>query len=138
MIPEKHFEIINKNKYDKLKNSVSTYIKKRPIREENNQVSNLMQSKNTKYNSNESNPVNISVSFRNDFNKNNNNSNVYNENKKNDNKSSNENFNFKDLNIKYNENKNNLNIKYNENKNNDMNRYVETNNEENENNIEFE
>ena len=125
MIPEKHFEIINKNKYDKLKNSVSTYIKKRPIREENNQVSNLMQSKNTKFNSNESNPVNISVSFRNDFNKNNNN-NVYNENKKNDNKSSNENFNFKDLNIKYNENKNN-----------DMNRYVETNNEENENNIEF-
>ena len=124
MIPEKNFEIINKNKYDKLKNSMNTYVKKRPIREENNQISTFMQSKNNKQNSNESNPVNISVSFRNDFNKNNNN--IVNENKKNENKSSKENFNFKDLNIKYNENKNN-----------DMNRYVETNNEENENNIEL-
>jgi hypothetical protein len=75
MIPEKHFEIMNKNKYNKLKNSVNTYIKKRPIREDNNQICNLLQSKNNKPNSNDSNPVNISISFRNDFNKNNTNNN---------------------------------------------------------------
>ena len=127
MIPEKHFEIINKNKYDKLKNSVNTYIKKRPIRDENNQISTLLQSKNHKYNSNDTNPVNISISFRNDFNKNNNNNNIGNKTKKNNNKNIDENINSNDLNIKYNENKNK-----------DMNRYVETNNnEDNDNNIEF-
>ena len=121
MIPEKHFEIMNKSKYDKLKNSVNTYIKKRPIRDENNQISTFLQNKNYKSNSNESNPVNISISFRNDFNKNNNN-NLNGKNKKNNQKNT-ENINSSDLNIKYNENKNN-----------DMNRYVETNNnEENEN-----
>ena len=129
MIPEKHFEIIHKNKYDKLKSSINTYIKKRPIRDDNNQISTLLQSKNHKINSTETNPVNISISFRNDFNKNaDNNSNKINtKNKKN----------------YYNNNKeiiysNDLNIKYNENKNNDMNRYVETNNnEENYSNINF-
>ena len=128
MIPEKNFEIINKNKYNKLKNSINTYVKKRPIREDNNQISTLFQSKNNKQNSNDTNPVNISISFRNDFNKNNStNKNVGNKNKRNNNKNINENINSKEFNIKYNENKNN-----------DMNRYVETNNnEEKEDNISF-
>ena len=71
MIPEKNFEIINKNKYNKLKNSINTYVKKRPIREDNNQISTLFQRKINKQTSNDTNPVNISISFRNDFNKNN-------------------------------------------------------------------
>ena len=129
MIPEKHFDIINRDKYNKLKNSVNTYIKKRPIRDENNQMSTLMQNKNYKVNSNDSNPVNISISFRNDFNKNNSNNNtnktnnVGNKNKKENNKNINENIIT-----------NEFNIKYNENKNNDMDRYVETNNKEENNN----
>ncbi len=129
MIPEKHFDIINRDKYNKLKNSVNTYIKKRPIRDENNQMSTLMQNKNYKVNSNDSNPVNISISFRNDFNKNNskNNTNktnnVGNKNKKENNKNINENIIT-----------NEFNIKYNENKNNDMDRYVEINNKEENNN----
>ena len=129
MIPEKHFDIINRDKYNKLKNSVNTYIKKRPIRDENNQMSTLMQNKNYKVNSNDSNPVNISISFRNDFNKNNSNNNtnktnnVGNKNKKENNKNINENIIT-----------NEFNIKYNENKNNDMDRYVETNNNEENNN----
>ena len=129
MIPEKHFDIINRDKYNKLKNSVNTYIKKRPIRDENNQMSTLMQNKNYKVNSNDSNPVNISISFRNDFNKNNSNNNtnktnnVGNKNKKENNKNTNENIIT-----------NEFNIKYNENKNNDMDRYVETNNKEENNN----
>ena len=130
MIPEKHFDIINKDKYNKLKNSVNTYIKKRPIRDENNQISTLMQSKNHKLNTNDNNPVNISISFRNDFNKNNSNNNtnkannIGNKNKKEKNKIINDNI----IN-------NEFNIKYNESKNNDMDRYVETNiNEENDNN----
>ena len=134
MIPEKHFDIINKDKYNKLKNSVNTYIKKRPIRDENNQMSTLMQNKNYKVNSNDSNPVNISISFRNDFNKNNSNNNtnktnnVGNKNKKENNKNINENIIT-----------NEFNIKYNENKNNDMDRYVDTNNNEenNNNNLDF-
>ena len=129
MIPEKHFDIINRDKYNKLKNSVNTYIKKRPIRDENNQMSTLMQNKNYKVNSNDSNPINISISFRNDFNKNNSNNNtnktnnVGNKNKKENNKNINENIIT-----------NEFNIKYNENKNNDMDRYVETNNKEENNN----
>ena len=134
MIPEKHFDIINRDKYNKLKNSVNTYIKKRPIRDENNQMSTLMQNKNYKVNSNDSNPVNISISFRNDFNKNNSNNNTNktnnagNKNKKENNKNINENIIT-----------NEFNIKYNENKNNDMDRYVETNNNEenNNNNLDF-
>ena len=63
MIPEKHFDIINRDKYNKLKNSVNTYIKKRPIRDENNQMSTLMQNKNYKVNSNDSNPVIITIIF---------------------------------------------------------------------------
>ena len=128
VLPEKHFEIINKGKYDKLKHSLNTYVKKRPIRDDNNHITSLLKSKNNKTNSNDNNPVNISISFRNDFNKNNSsNNNLGNKSQKKENKNINENI-----------NSNELNIKYNENKNNDMNRYVETNNnEENDNNIEF-
>ena len=130
IIPEKHFEIINKDKYNKLKNSVNTYIKKRPIRDENNLISTLMQSKNHKLNSNESIPVNISISFRNDFNKNNSNNNT-NKVQNLGNKNKKENIRNINENIIGNE----FNIKYNENKSNDMDRYVEiNNNEENDNN----
>ncbi len=92
MIPEKHFEIMNKNRYNKLKNSVNTYVKKRPVRDDYNKVSALLQNKNNDVNSN-NNPVNISVSFRNDFNKNdaNNNLNKTNLNNKN-NKNNNQNI----------------------------------------------
>ena len=131
MIPEKHFEIMNKNRYNKLKNSVNTYVKKRPIRDDYNKVSALLQNKNNDVNSN-NNPVNISVSFRNDFNKNdaNNNLNKTNLNNKN-NKNNNQNI-YDNINL------NDFSIKYNDKNSKDMNRYVETiNNEENDNNLNF-
>ena len=131
MIPEKHFEIMNKNRYNKLKNSVNTYVKKRPVRDDYNKVSALLQNKNNDVNSN-NNPVNISVSFRNDFNKNdaNNNLNKTNLNNKN-NKNNNQNI-YDNINL------NDFSIKYNDKNSKDMNRYVETiNNEENDNNLNF-
>ena len=131
MIPEKHFEIMNKNRYNILKNSVNTYVKKRPIRDDYNKVSALLQNKNNDVNSN-NNPVNISVSFRNDFNKNdaNNNLNKTNLNNKN-NKNNNQNI-YDNINL------NDFSIKYNDKNSKDMNRYVETiNNEENDNNLNF-
>ena len=131
MIPEKHFEIMNKNRYNKLKNSVNTYVKKRPVRDDYNKVSSLLQNKNNDVNSN-NNPVNISVSFRNDFNKNdaNNNLNKTNLNNKN-NKNNNQNI-YDNINL------NDFSIKYNDKNSKDMNRYVETiNNEENDNNLNF-
>ena len=131
MIPDKHFEIMNKNRYNKLKNSVNTYVKKRPVRDDYNKVSALLQNKNNDVNAN-NNPVNINISFRNDFNKNvpNNNHNKNNLNNKN-NKNNNQNI-YDNINL------NDFSIKYNDKNSKDMNRYVETiNNEENDNNLNF-
>ena len=110
------------NNYYKLKCNNNTYIKKRPIRDENGLIATLRQNQDNNINSNQ---VETSISFRNDLNnnikeKNNNINNINNKNKI-------ENINSNDFNIKYNEQKNK-----------DINRYIDTNNnEENDNNINF-
>ena len=110
------------NNYYKLKCNNNTYIKKRPIRDENGLIATLRQNQDNNINSNQ---VETSISFRNDLNnnikeKNNNINNINNKNKI-------ENINSNDFNIKYNEPKNK-----------DINRYIDTNNnEENDNNINF-
>ena len=107
------------NNYNKIKNN-NTYIKKRPIRDENILIATLRQNKNTELNKINNNQVETSISFRNDLN--------------NNNKDKNNNIN----NIIENYNSNDFSIKYNEQNKKDINRYIDTNNnEENDNNINY-
>ena len=97
------------NNYNKIKNN-NTYIKKRPIRDENILIATLRQNKNTELNKINNNQVETSISFRNDLN--------------NNNKDKNNNIN----NIIENYNSNDFSIKYNEQNRKDINRYIDTNN----------
>ena len=123
IIPVKNFEIISNssNNINQIKNN-STYIKKRPKRDDSILIATLRQNKNSELNNN-NNQVETSISFRNDLN---NNNNIKEKN--------NSNINNRIENI----NSNDFSIKYNESKNKDINRYIDTNNnEEDNNNIKF-
>ena len=126
--------------YIKYKN-MNTYVRKRPIKDENGLIVTLRKNNETINN----NQVNNSISFRNDLNNN------YNEKNNNENNIEKNNINSISNNINYNNiknnniniNNNNTNkniesndffIKYDKNQN-DINRYIETNNEDNNNNI---
>ena len=126
--------------YNKYKN-INTYVRKRPIKDENGLIVTLRKNNETINN----NQVNNSISFRNDLNNN------YNEKNNNENNIEKNNINSISNNINYNNiknnniniNNNNTNkniesndffIKYDKNQN-DINRYIETNNEDNNNNI---
>ena len=117
----------NKNNYYKFKYNNNTYIKKRPIRDENGLIATLRQNQNQNQEintNNNNNQVEASISFRNDLN---NNMNIKDKNN-----------NINNINIIENVNSNDFSIKYNDKKNKDINRYIDTNNnEENDTNINF-